>query len=445
MVLRLKFHFLFGALAVVGCDSGLPESGVNQSAGNEVKTGFLKIDDSYEKVEYKVDGKFAVLDECSRVPRSSIFDRPDASVGLTTEAGVKLWPKGIVPYVLEGGFPADFMAAAAEQFKRADIIMIPRTTENVYLSVKMITPQSPECKKGVCEGIAGYSNAIGFAKSTDTDRVAFKQSNDGGIITVYNDPLRFPQLIISPEYDFRPSNSTPEAWRKYGMFTLLHEIGHAIGARHEQAHPDAKKYIKKLEEGVGYEKRYPTEQVTKFDIKSVMLYCDFFARKGKKSDDPICDIMNMPTQLSDLDVAGLRKLYSKEIAKRTQVSSSPAPSAPSAPSVQTANTAGGSAAKPSAPLAKQVGSNGSQTNPPVPPTGSGSGSTCQTFPRSPVNDGNGDCGDACRGQLRSAAAVVGVAIPGNLSSNSVARDLYDKIRQRGASSGCDPLKNTKYK
>jgi hypothetical protein len=62
-----------------------------------------------------------------------------------------------------------------------------------------------------------------------------------------------------------------------------------------------------------------------------------------------------------------------------------------------------------------------------------------------VNDGNGDCGDACRGQLRSAAAVVGVAIPGNLSSNSVARDLYDKIRQRGASSGCDPLKNTKYK
>lgn len=70
---------------------------------------------------------------------------------------------------------------------------------------------------------------------------------------------------------------------------------------------------------------------------------------------------------------------------------------------------------------------------------------CPHFPRTPVNNG-GDCGDACRKQLKKAARSINISnIPSGLSDAGVARDFYRKIRDKGKEKGCDPLRQTSYR
>lgn len=175
----------------------------------------------------------------------------------------------------------------------------------------MIDPADPTCPYR-CE-FAGISNSFGYVTASQKNKMTFPNYHAGNMILVINGPT-FPQLVIPPNYNPQASGMTPEGWRRYGLNTTLHEIGHAIGLRHEQAHSDAKKNIVPLS---GKNREFETDKdrqdVTRFDMNSVMLYCDFFKSRGTKGNKPICDVTNMPTALSNLDVSGLKKLYAKVI------------------------------------------------------------------------------------------------------------------------------------
>lgn len=101
----------------------------------------------------------------------------------------------------------------------------------------------------------------------------------------------------------------------------------------------------------------------------------------------------------------------------------------------------------SVPSASSVGGNSSVPSTSPSPTNSTTpvSVACTYYPRSPVNAEGGDCGEACRQQLKDAARVIGITnFPNNLSDRSVARDFYNRIRTEGAQKGCDPLRGTVY-
>lgn len=87
----------------------------------------------------------------------------------------------------------------------------------------------------------------------------------------------------------------------------------------------------------------------------------------------------------------------------------------------------------------------STPSPPPPSSATPATMACTYHSRSPVNNDGGDCGDACRQQLKDAARAIGITnFPNNLSDRSVARDFYNRIRTEGAQKECDPLKDTVY-
>lgn len=270
-------------------------TGIPAPMQNSVEfVGYINFDGKVEKIAYTIDGEDAVFEGHIRYPLAQVMASEEQAMGLTVhKAGVK-WKNGVVPYVLEGGLPESAMAHARAQFARAGVVLVSRTNETDYLKVTMI-PNSA-CPNGKCP-FAGVSMSLGFNPG--------KMGKPGRNQVYIVSDSTFPQMIQGP------NTKNAEAWRKYGLFTLFHEIGHAIGLRHEQAHPDAKQKIEPLNKRTTFENPKSVQAMTGFDFKSIMLYCEFFKRKEETGKTPICDIMNMATELSALDVEGIKKYYGK--------------------------------------------------------------------------------------------------------------------------------------
>lgn len=433
----------------VSCSDGAEYVIQKTKSNNDLQTGYLKIDGQRKQFQYKVEGDFAVIDECTRVPLTELVKEKDPQLGLTSLEGVYLWPNAIVPYSIRNptpGFKNKFMNRAEAEFKRAGILLVPRTTEGHYLDIQLVFYGTPECESLRCQNFAGMANTFGYAPRTRTDWFYGNKTppNDGN--SVY--------LACSDE---KCSEFTEDSRWKYGFSTLIHELGHALGAMHEHGHPNSDKRIKPIGSasfesgGTG---------ITRFDIKSVMLYCWAFKEKNSPKDSVCGPLGNdRPTVLSAKDVDGFQTLYANQIKRRNSGASSarvemvtnatPTPT-PATVSKNPIPSAGTTANKSSSTTintntaSKSANTGGQKTQPGV-STNSGGSVSCTKFSRSPVNGVGSTCSDACRSQLRSAAQVVKLGVPGNLDKIGVASAFYQKIRDTGARQGCDPLQGTRFK
>lgn len=174
----------------------------SEGQSSKEQIGFINVDGNIEQISYTIEGEDAIFEDHIRFPLAEVKQTRDETLGLTVHKGARKWKNGVVPYVLEGGMPESAMAHARGQFARAGIRLVPRQNEAEYLEVIMIPNSS--CKNGRCSFV-GLSKSLGFRKGKNA-------------VYLVNDET-FPQLIQPP------GTPNPEAWKKQGLFNLLHEIG----------------------------------------------------------------------------------------------------------------------------------------------------------------------------------------------------------------------------
>lgn len=323
--MNLSAKFLSPLIAVLICACGLTkknsaETEVMAAGSGGLLKGYLQIDDETQPIEYELDGDDAIIFEHVRIPKEAILSAPPQGLNLTTDTKIQKWPKGIVPFKKDPVIHDRLINLAAAQFSKAGIRLVPHTNEEDWVELKVVNCVAFN-KEGKCD-----KSVLGRADWGYRDKFRGKKQSQ---VLLLRETIDVRELFEPLPPNYRPSPDALEAlqWlKRHALYILVHELGHVLGLRHEQAHPDARKYLVALtkdpkedpfeDELVKYGRK--KEALTPFDEVSIMIYYDAFQKKclesGKKSCKP-SDLV-MPWQLSTRDVEGLKKFYAKEIAKR---------------------------------------------------------------------------------------------------------------------------------
>lgn len=167
----------------------------------------------------------------------------EASEGSTEaayiESGVERWPKGILPIAFsneQGAIAAEniamFFAACAQWSRRADVRCVRRTTEPAFITVS--------------KGTRGCWSYVGFRPGA--------------------------RMELSEGSPRRAKNC-------WNQGTIMHEIGHALGLRHEHQRPDRDQYITIQWANIPPDwtsqyayRKIQIQHITPYDFASIMHY-----------------------------------------------------------------------------------------------------------------------------------------------------------------------------
>ncbi|HVH40786.1 MAG TPA: M12 family metallopeptidase [Labilithrix sp.] len=189
-------------------------------------------------------------------------------------SGVRRWPNGVVPYVVDRALPApERVTEAADHWRqKTGIRFVPRTNEADY--VRFIN------------GTGCFSH-IG---------------RQGG-----------QQDIVIRWVPGKPGDSCP-------VSAVIHEMGHAIGLAHEQGRFDRDNYVTIHWENIEEKWHYAFDKtnfqsIGEYDLQSIMHYPgNAFSKNGK----PTITAKNgaelkYPSWLTEKDAAGTRSYYEREL------------------------------------------------------------------------------------------------------------------------------------
>lgn len=127
--MSFRWFVTAGTLLAFGCAPDRAGKLQKKFDNDNLQSGYLKVGEDQQLANFTPEGEFARLDECSKVPLSSISSEPKPSMQLTTEKGVDLWRKGIIPYALVNNPPYSQKDALLKWKNKGDMWLKPRWTE----------------------------------------------------------------------------------------------------------------------------------------------------------------------------------------------------------------------------------------------------------------------------------------------------------------------------
>ncbi|NBX16254.1 MAG: hypothetical protein EBR09_02700 [Proteobacteria bacterium] len=289
----LRAATFFGLIFIASCgvtQENPAVQGLSQSKGNKA---YIASYDGYIEVEFQPQNDHVIVGGDMKIPASQlIYEIEESSLGLAREkATTLLWDNGRVPYVLPPNFSfaGDFQFAISE-WKKAGINWVPKSETDVDFVQFEENPALKACG----------TSSLGRNKGRQT-------------------------LVL-------PTGKNAADYRCQMRYTLLHEMGHALGFMHEHQRADRDSFVKflgSIEGQTWLQKTSGSVPDTAFDIKSVMMY-------GTELTVPKMVALNgsdipLQNQLSLADIEGARRVYASvgvPAATPTPTASAPTASAP---------------------------------------------------------------------------------------------------------------------
>lgn len=241
----------------------------SEALSSETKSGYISSPNGAIKVEYQLENNIPIMEGDIEIDPAE--NKQDLAIkGAGKWLWFRKWPKKTIPYVIDPTIPHKQRIEWAINHisQKTGFKLIPRVKQRDYVYFKY------NGKDGGCSSFVGRK----WGK----------------------------QYIRIPE------------WCSAG--SIVHEILHAIGMRHEQTRWDRNQYVKIHWDNIQKEQRHNfnrlffyTRSYTDFDFDSIMLYGPFsFAKDPNKptitkADGSLYQVNRK--EMSSLDIKTIEKMY----------------------------------------------------------------------------------------------------------------------------------------